>query len=450
VLPWGKAYNNTFTLGAPDTRTISLFSTGVNSTNGVAATIDALHAGAQPGYLEGRAIQAHIVPPNNNVWLDDQELTAPVLIRTDQPIFFSSYGIIEIGGETFAYKTDSQQDEKDALPTDAPNPADPKIPAVDLVRVNQAWLIGRSLLGSKARIHQGPELVLHLPIGPVAEVIGTIPATEELEEKDPLYLVARTTGQMGINFIGSLNLASDPNIPFNPPAVLLTSRNGDQQEMTVLPNNHTAPWLRGMYNTTPIPWVDRGSAAEIPDLAPLAIGWWPRYPSGYPKDLSTRSDVERAAFLRCRSYAWAGFPLRFHDSQFSGADLAQVTALSTGGGLFNLQALALDGRMDWGVAKMVSLLNGDNSTAFDSEIFKVLTPDSNSRLNQTAGAIRTVDGAELRIIWTYHDEPLIEEDPDASPAKWLQDTALTGNSAPMIGPVYLRARAPNKIISVER
>ena len=73
----------------------------------------------------------------------------------------------------------------------------------------------------------------------------------------------------------------------------------------------------------------------------------------------------------------------------------------------------------------------------------------NSRLTNEAGAIRTVDGAELRIIWTYHDEPLIEED-EVSPAKWLQDTALSGNSAPMIGPVYLRARAPNKIISVER
>jgi hypothetical protein len=98
---------------------------------------------------------------------------------------------------------------------------------------------------------------------------------------------------------------------------------------------------------------------------------------------------------------------------------------------------------------MVSLLDGESKTAFDSEIFKVLTPDSNSRLNQTAGAIRTVDGAELRIIWTYHDEPLIEED-EASPAEWLQKTARNGNSAPMIGPVYLRARAPNKIISVER
>ncbi len=452
VLPWGKAYNDTFTLGAPDMRTISLFSTGVNSANGVAATIDAVHAGAQPGCQEGRAIQAHIVQPNNNVWLDDQPLTAHMLIRTDQPIFFSSYGIIEIGGETFAYKTDWQQDE-----VDFGNPnAVPPIPQTDPVRTNQAWLIGRSLLGSTRRAHQGPELVLHLPIGPVAEVIGTIPATEDLTE--PLSRVARSKGQMGRNFVGPLNLASDPNIPFNPPAVLLTSRNGDQQEMTVLPNNHTAPWLRGMYNTTPINWVDRGSAAEIPDLAPLAIGWWPRYPSGYPKDLSTRSPVERSAFLRCRSYAWAGFPLRFHDSQFSGADLAQVTALSTGGGLFDLQALALDGRMDWGVAKMVPSLNGNPSATpvnispvFNSEIFKVPTDEAlNSRLTNEAGAIRTVDGAELRIIWTYHDKPLIEEDPDASPAKWLQDTALTGNSAPMIGPVYLRARAPNKIISVER
>ena len=132
--------------------------------------------------------------------------------------------------------------------------------------------------------------------------------------------------------------------------------------------------------------------------------------------------------------------------------MAQLTELSSGGGLlghglFTLQALALDGRMDWGVAKMVSLLDGESNTAFDSEIFKVLTPDSNSRLNQTANAIRTVDGAELRIIWTYHDAPLPAE---VSPTDWLQDVAGSSNIAPMIGPVYMRARAPNKIISVER
>jgi hypothetical protein len=454
VLPWGNAYAPDFTPSTPDNRTITFLSTGVVPAGGVAATIDAVHGGIQPGWQEKGLVQANIMAANGSPWLDDQPLTVQVFIRTNQSFFTRAYGIVEIGGETFAYKTDSLGDDADAKSVDPM--AVPPIPAVDPVRNNQAWLIGRSLLGSTRRAHQGPELVLHLPIGPVAEVIGTIPSAKKLEPKDPLYDVARTTGQMGINFIGPLNLASDSNIPFNPPAVLLTSRNGDQQEMTVLPNNHTAPWLRGMYNTTPINWVDRGSAAEIPDLAPLAIGWWPRYPSGYPKDLSTRSPVERAAFLRCRSYAWAGFPLRFHDSQFSGADLAQVTALSTGGGLFDLQALALDGRMDWGVAKMVPLPIGsisapatdmDMSAVFNSEIFKLLTPDTEdkSHFNDTV-AIRTVDGAELRIIWTYHDEPLTTP----TPAEWLQDTALSGNSAPMIGPVYLRARAPNKIISVER
>ena len=432
VLPWGNAYAPDF-LPNDLNRTITFLTKDEFPVSGYDGMIDAVHSGGQPGWPQGTQVQANIVPPNNNRWMDDQLMTNPLLIRTDQPIFNDAYGIVEIGGETFAYKTDSQNDEKDALPTDAPIPTDPKIPAVDLVRNNQAWLIGRSLLGSTRRAHQGPELVLHLPIGPVAEI----------------------TTAIGEDFIGSVSL--EPGGIFNPPAVLLTSRNGDQQEMTVLPNNHTAPWLRGMYNTTPINWVDRGSAAEIPDLAPLAIGWWPRYPSGYPKDLSTRSPVERSAFLRCRSYAWAGFPLRFHDSQFSGADLAQVTALSTGGGLFDLQALALDGRMDWGVAKMVPLPIGsisapatdmDMSAVFNSEIFKLLTPDTEdkSHFNDTV-AIRTVDGAELRIIWGYYDDPLPAT---ASPAEWLQKTARNGNSAPMIGPVYLRARAPNKIISVER
>jgi hypothetical protein len=446
VLPWGNAYAPDFD---PAVRKGEItFLTDANSAAGKAGMIDAIHAGAQPGWQQGGQVQAHIMASSDAIWLDDNPLIERTVVVANQGIFSTLYGIVEIGGETFAYK---QWDNEET---------DPLLFARSTTR---AWLIGRSLLGSTARIHKGPELILRLPIGPVTEVIGTIPAAEDLTK--PLSTVARSKGQMGINFIGPLNLASDPNASFNSPAVLLTSRDGREQEITVLPNNHTAPWLRGMYNTTPVGWEDRpkvpaitspptdGSQPpplpSIPNLAPLAIGWWPRYPSGYPKNLSMRSPVERSAILRCRSYAWAGFPLRFHDAQFSGTDLAEVTVLSTGGGLFDLQALALDGRMDWGVAKMVSLLDGESKTAFDSEIFKVLTPDSNSRLNQTAGAIRTVDGAELRIIWTYHDEPLIEED-EASPAEWLQKTARNGNSAPMIGPVYLRARAPNKIISVER
>jgi hypothetical protein len=429
VLPWGNAYAPDF-LPNDLNRTITLLTKDEFPVSGYDGMIDAVHSGTQPGWPQGTQVQANIVPPSNNIWMDDQLMTTPLLIRTDQPIFNDAYGIVEIGGETFAYKTDSQQDK-----LDFGNPkAVPPIPQIDGVLNNQAWLIGRSLLGSTRRAHQGPELVLHLPIGPVAEIATPI----------------------GKDFIGSVSL--EPGDIFNAPAVLLTSRNGDQQELTVLPNNYTASWLRGMYNTTPIPWVDRGSAAAVPNLAPLAIGWWPRYPSGFPKDLSTRAADVFAAFLRCRSYAWAGFPLRFHDTQFDGKNLiAEVTALSTGGGLFDLQALALDGRMDWSAASMNSLLNGNNSpsatpvnmsSAFNSASFKVLADETlNSRLTNASGAVRTVDGAELRIIWTYHDAPLPAT---ASPVEWLQDAARSGNSAPMIGPVYLRARAPNKVISVER
>ncbi len=430
VLPWGTAYAPNFNDNGGK---ISILADS-NSSPGNKATIDAVCSGPQID-------QAHVNLPG--IWLDDQPLRERTVVVANQGIFTDLYGIVEIGGETFAYK---QWD----------NESDPFVQST-----TQAWLIGRSLLGSTARIHKGPELILRLPIGPVTEVIGSVPPP-------PVTIPPTPPKPMGIDFTGPLDLVPLPaGRSFNPPAVLLTSRDGKSQEITVLPNNHTAPWLRGMYNTTPINWAVRppvpaiappptnGSQPPplppIPNLAPLAIGWWPRYPSGYPKDLSTRAADERAAFLRCRSYAWAGFPLRFHDTQFGGTDLAQVTALSTGGGLFDLQALALDGRMDWGVAKMDSLLNGNNSNAFNSEIFKVLTDESlNSRLTNEAGAIRTVDGAELRIIWTYRDKPLIEDNPAASPAEWLQEAARSGNSAPMIGPVYLRARAPNKVISVER
>jgi hypothetical protein len=260
-----------------------------------------------------------------------------------------------------------------------------------------------------------------------------------------------------------------------------------------------------MYNTIPIEWEVRppvpaiappptdGSPPpplpRIPNLAPLAIGWWPRYPSGYPQKTPEDSHIANelkieqrllankvppqflsadqltflkthAARMRCRSYAWAGFPLRFHDAQFKKLDVPEVTILSDGG-IFDLYAVALDGTMDWNVAGDFSKPD-DLTEIFASDRFMILedeklntrliNPQDNIRLingvpQPRKDNTRTVDGAELRIIWDYYDDPLPAT---ASPAEWLQKTARNGNSAPMIGPVYLPARAPNKIISVER
>jgi hypothetical protein len=222
-----------------------------------------------------------------------------------------------------------------------------------------------------------------------------------------------------------------------------------------MPNQYTASWLRGMYNTTPVAWTVRSDANTFDNLAPLAIGWWPRYPSALPNRYAdTASD--RGEYLCCRSYSWAGFPLRFHDCQFSPTNSASVTVLSTGDGLFDLDALGLDATLDWNAAKVVRLLSGntppsknaiDASAVFSGPRFIAAADETiNSKLGIASGATKTVDGAELRVVWSYHDARLTNE----TPTQWLQSAALNGNRAPMIGPVYLRTRAPNKILNVER
>jgi hypothetical protein len=431
VLPWANAfYENYQPTGSAPERVLKAFFTAGGQ--GLPATVDAVQAGDQIGWTRqvlgdgGNAqansqgnTQVNVVAANDTTWLSEAPMTSRVAIRTDQPVFALPYGIVEIGGEVFAYKTDSQQDEIDATRPMNPDP----------VRNNQAWLIGRGLLGSVRRIHTGPELVLHLPFTQVAEIVDALP----------------------IGQVGPVTLDGY----FSAPAMLLTSRNGDRMELTTMPNNHTASWLRGLYNTTPVAWNARPDANTFDNLAPIAVGWWPRYPSAFPNRYATTA-TDRGEYLRCRSYAWAGFPLRFHDCQFASINSAQVTVLSNGEGLFDLDALGLDGTLDWNAAKIVRLLSGDGtptknaidaSATFSGPRFTATTDEViNSKLEIANGTTKTVDGAELRVVWSYHDAPLTS----GTPTQWLQRAALNGSRAPMIGPVYLRTRAPNKVLNVER
>lgn len=417
LLPWGNAYAPQFTpLSNGTNRPLAI---GLSASGGgINATIDALHSGGTNGWSEDNGrnaqptelVQANVVTMNaDDVWLDEGPLTAPLAIQADTGIFSWPYGLVAIGSEVFAYRRRTDV-------TDHNNA--------------HAYLLGRSLLGSTRRVHIGRELVLHLPIGPVAEVVDGLPVDD--------------LGQ--VQFSGF----------FAAPAMLLTSRNGDVMELTTMPNSHTAPWLRGMYNTTPVAWVPRGGAPTVPNLAPLAIGWWPRYPSALPKrTLTARGDISE--LLRSRSYAWAGFPLRFHGCQFLPTDPALVTVLSNGDGLFDINALALDATLDWGAADQVMLLPGSqtpNATPIDaSQVFEGaqfrLDADEifNSRPTNNGDTARPVDGAELRVTWNY-SLPMLTS--TLAPATWLQQAARNGNRAPMIGPVYLRTRAPNKVINVER
>jgi hypothetical protein len=206
-----------------------------------------------------------------------------------------------------------------------------------------------------------------------------------------------------------------------------------------------------MYNTTPVAWVDN-AGSTFNNLAPLAIGWWPRYASALPGDTLAQTADMRGALLRCRSYAWANFPIRFHNTYFTGDEPSQVTIIDSGANLFNLTALALPGGFAWDdyLGTPIDLTSTgvqtfDVKAAFVSPLFNTTTGTS-PRFTDS-GTTKAVDGADLRVIWTYRDQPTSNALPAAH---WLQDVAISGNRAPMIGPVFIRGHAPCVVLSVER
>jgi hypothetical protein len=253
-----------------------------------------------------------------------------------------------------------------------------------------------------------------LPIGPVARLTQNLGAGEQEVRISNDWQKRNQQDEM------------------NAPAMMLCSPDGKQMEMFVMPNRHTAKWLRGMYNTTmQNNWGPQGG------LDTLVIGWWPRYPSGHPNQASSTwgSQTERNALLRCRMYAWMGFPIRFHDTYFTGGTgSADLTLLSDGEGTYNVSVSALTEGFDWnGTLNNSMQLSPGGGTIDASSIFSQFTN-------------RAVDGAEVRIRFEYRNPPANSQ--QGIPA-FLQQVAINGNTAPMLGKTIIRARAPTKVIAVE-
>jgi len=279
-------------------------------------------------------------------------------------------------------------------------------------------VIGRGLLGSSIIDHQLPTTapqiglaVMTLPIGPVYQLNTALPA--------------------GVSDL--VTFTENPNSPGgfqeqpNAPALLITSPDGLKHEILLNPNKATAPWLRGLYNSTVENWT-------LSDPGPIAIGWWPRYPSALPKDLPSNAR-HQAALLRCRAYAWAGFPLRLYGARFDlsvGQPRATVSLLDDGGGLFRVEARALATGLDWMQATAVGVTAGADR-------------DVSGAFNGTQFANKAVDGAELRVTWQY-----AAATPGATnTAQHLADLATNGNRAPTLGAVRVRCLAPSTILATQ-
>jgi hypothetical protein len=279
--------------------------------------------------------------------------------------------------------------------------------------------------------HNGQEFYTILPLGPVARLDQTLPAAggffqvyDRLPQGGqphyvafdaPMMMMMDPTGTPAGGGQANLELIPviGPRMESNPPG----TQNG------YVPWYLTAPWLRGMYNTVQQNWSGGGAG-----MAPICLGWWPRYPSALPQTGAT------AQHYRSRSYAWVGFPLSLTDARFDPAvfasdPVATVSVLDTQtSGLFTIEAHALSTGFDWSVTPAASL---NNSAMPDQDV--------SAAFKQRAFSNTAVNGAELRVLWRYA----------SAPSNDFSAISAACNSAPMIGPVRLRALAPAKVLTVE-
>ena len=395
--------------------------------------IDGLFTGNQPGGNGNPAAEDNVVesfgPADRGTflpvfdpktdqklmtWLDAAPLSATVFLQTTNYSFYNDLGLVLIGGEVFAYERHYPNNFRASI-----------------------RLIGRGLLGSKPVIHRGPETVLVLPIGPVGRLAQGLTLSSTIEQEIFISDKAQRNS----------TLKHNQDI-INAPAMLLSSFDGAQMELITAPNRCVAPWHRGMYNTEPQKnWPGSLSQNGNPNLDTLVIGWWPRYPSGLPNQQSqlwsSLNNDKRSAMLRCRMYAWMGFPIRYHDTwMHGGSGLLNIDLIDDGVGTFNVLASALDQGFDWNESLASSFtLNAGVNGQDASAIF--------SRFQNKA-----VDGVEARVRWEYRLPPANSLQGGSGPTgnaavTFLNRVATAGNTAPMIGKVKLRAHAPVKILQVE-
>jgi hypothetical protein len=233
--------------------------------------------------------------------------TCPITLTSTVPALSRSLGVALIDGEVFAYRKE---------------PATPTSPA-------GLTLIARGLLGSERRDHgtwgERPWPVLELPLGPVWQLLdhgggSTANALEKLLQ-EPLRASPydSPTSESSWFFISTDGHSRSSTLPSSPATVLVIDHGTDTtyHGVQLAGPNHGArpagatnpdagaficpPWLRSLYGSA-MPATNTTAAS------PLLIGWYPRFASAMPRDGSTGLSEQH---FRCRSYPWAGFPLRF-------------------------------------------------------------------------------------------------------------------------------------------
>ncbi|MDW8372362.1 MAG: hypothetical protein RMM29_01760 [Planctomycetota bacterium] len=372
----------------------------------------------------------------------------PLRVQSNAEVFTRPYGIIDIGGEVFAYRR---------------------------FDARHADLIGRALLGSAARAQGLPSLaergrgvaspdspfhglpLIPLPFGPVGELMGEgllLPATasatalgtrgalgEDLELCDRPYDEHRSAA---LPANPAQRSPYEPS-PLRAPVQLLHHpHDGSAEVLRFLRHPDleqvlTAPWLRGLYGTAPQAWQGAFGLARrrswrdpLPDwqppplgsgrLNPLVIGWWPSRPAPLA-DLGL-ADRDRHAQLRCRLYGWFAYGLQCYGLR---PLQAEVEVLSLGGAEALAARLLVPGGSglelsDWGAMPEELLAEGKHTFGF-------------GHARQRAGGA----GCELRLHWL----------PASAQGSWAERWSANQGLRPRLGAVALRAQAAVQTLAVE-
>lgn len=343
--------------------------------------------------------------------------------------------------------------------------------------------------------------VVVLPMGPVAELCSPIAVGTGFDVvevpfgdyyKDPATFANPHQD----------SYAGDPHRIMQSPFVLVHDPSGDPSGSSPvevirlldrpLSNQRiTANWLRGLYNTGISTWnapylplahegtwtPPPGPTARTPgtqgagQLNPVVIGWWPRFAPGLSSGATAATTAEKDALLRSRSFAWAGFPLRLRGMRMDPGikvldgtlDMAPPSPELTKGiadiGIASVAGCDLDVRAlatrdpdppsapdpspvssDWSKAPAVVLGNGANS-------------ELTSPFNWTRFINREIDGAEVRVHWTYATSSsgifAAAAAQGCAPRLGAADSAAAAAPAAGTAAVKLRCVAPTRVLAVE-
>ncbi len=304
-------------------------------------------------------------------------------------------GLIVMKGEVFAYITET---------TGSANA--------------QLTIVGRSLLGSVANNVFVGDDVVRLPIGPVAVLNDTL-----------------TNAHLGIVDLADVSgFGNDISQLNKTHTFLFMKADGSSHEIIQLISTngsfHTAPWLRGMYNTAIQDW----------DVGDIVIAWTPRYASALPKSqLHLSTPEHHSALLRSRCYAWIGAPMHVYGMVLKGtptAPSAEVIMNRNPAEPFDFEMRALDDGHDWATTS-ASFMDTNSPFSGDSldlpDVFEAEWEPKN-------------DSYETRIHWRYRKDAIDPSDPVSTQLEQLGEFC---NTAPSIKSVELRARGGVKIIDAK-